>query len=542
MKVITDKQAETYRQAGIWGDATLDSLFAATAAAHPNRVAMVDSPDRPDWTGGTPRSLTYAEADREIDRLAAFYGAVGMQPDFVLGIQSPNTVDTVLALLGALRAGLIVSPLPLHWRQKNVLSALNSIGAKGFIAADRVETRMMAHAARDVAGELFSLRFVFGLGHELPDGLVELGPMLEEMGNDLPPLPQPRDEASDHIATISWSRSSKDTVAVTRSHNHWMAAAQMIMSETGLKEGASVLVPYALSGLTGLGGGLAPWLMCGGTLHLHHPTSLPGLARHANSVSADYILAPGPLGQILDRGVASKDAVIVAAWNIAAPLPGRFTPRHPLIDLHIADEYALVAKKRTHEEVEAVPVGKPLGPDGCQPGAALLEIGLKDGITANYPGTLLVKGAVVPGTDWPTIPEHKRVKKDAEGFLETGIMVLTHDDGLLGFGIPGVYAQGVGDLEQVDEAYKGFPGLREAAAFLVEDEVLGSRIFAALVPSSGTVPDARAFYSYLDAQGVDLAAIPHRVLVLQSLPRLEDGSVDRERLTLRTQRMSAQVA
>ncbi|WP_430930973.1 hypothetical protein, partial [Robiginitalea biformata] len=90
----------------------------------------------------------------------------------------PNTVDTVIAILAALRADLIVSPLPLHWRQKNVLDALNSIGAKGLIAADRIETRDVGTAARDVAAELFSLRFVFGLGKDIPDGLIELGPML----------------------------------------------------------------------------------------------------------------------------------------------------------------------------------------------------------------------------------------------------------------------------------------------------------------------------------------------------------------------------
>ncbi|MEP2438059.1 MAG: acid--CoA ligase, partial [Roseibium sp.] len=78
MKAISETQAAEHHKDGTWSDATLDSLFKATASAHPDRLAIADAPDRADWTGGDPRRLTYAEADKEIDRLAAFYGAVGL--------------------------------------------------------------------------------------------------------------------------------------------------------------------------------------------------------------------------------------------------------------------------------------------------------------------------------------------------------------------------------------------------------------------------------------------------------------------------------
>jgi mycobactin salicyl-AMP ligase len=111
MKVTPETLSDPYHSSGAWGDTTLDSLFRQTAETHPDRLALSDAPDRPEWTGGDRRSLSYAEADREIDRLAAFYGAVGLTQDHVVGVQSPNTVDTVVAILAALRADLIVSPL-----------------------------------------------------------------------------------------------------------------------------------------------------------------------------------------------------------------------------------------------------------------------------------------------------------------------------------------------------------------------------------------------------------------------------------------------
>ena len=543
MKATPESLAKEYHESGAWSDVPLDELFRQTAQEHPDRLALVDAPDRSSWTGGAPRQLTYAEADREIDRLAAFYSTVGLSADHVIGVQAPNTVDAVVAILAALRADLIVSPLPLHWRQKNVLEALNSIGAKGFIAADRVETRDVGAAARDVAADLFSLRFVFGLGKDVPDGLIELGPMLDEMGDDLEFTPGERPDPADHTATICWSRSGEENVPVTRCHNHWVSAAQMIVHEAHVKEASTLLVPYSLSGLTGLGGGLVPWLMTGGTLHLHHPTSLANLAAHANEVDADLVMTPGPLAQTLDRKLANNKTTVLAAWNISAPHPTTFVARRRLVDLNVADEFALVAKARgPSAKMKATALGKHSGPKGCESGPALLEIAVTEEVESQSP-KLLVKGPMVPDIGWRTVNgDQRRVRWEGTGFLNTNIRVEVLEDGISGFGIPGHYALGTGNLETIDVIYASYPGIKEAAAFIVEDALLGARMYAALVPEPGSVPDASAFFAYLDAEGVDLAKIPHRVLILQSLPRNADGTICRERLTLRTQRLPAAVA
>lgn len=543
MKATPESLSTEYHESGAWSDVPLDEMFRKTAAEHPDRLALVDAPDRATWTGGAPRALSYAEADREIDRLAAFYTTVGLSSDHVVGVQAPNTVDTVIAILAALRADLIISPLPLHWRQKNVLEALNSIGAKGFVAADRVETREVGVAARDVAADLFSLRFVFGLGKDVPDGLIELGPMLAEMGDDLKFTPSERPDPADHTATICWSRSGEENVPVTRCHNHWVSVAQMIVQEAHVRDASVMVLPYSLSGLTGLGGGLVPWLLTGGTLHLHHPTSLANLAAHANEVQADIVMTPGPLAQTLDRKLENTKTTLLAAWNIAAPHPTTFVARRRLIDLHIADEFALVAKARgPSAKMKATALGKHSGPIGCESGPALLEIAVTDEVDSQAP-TLLVKGPMVPDVGWRTINgDQRRVRWEGTGFLNTNIKVELTDGGIAGFGIPGQYALGTGNLETVDVVYAGYPGVKEAAAFIVEDPLLGARMYAALVPEAGNVPDAGAFFAYLDAEGVDLAKIPHRVLILQSLPRNEDGTISRERLTMRTQRLPAAVA
>jgi acyl-CoA synthetase (AMP-forming)/AMP-acid ligase II len=74
-------------------------------------------------TGRSPRRLTYAEADRAISALATKLRGLGLQTDSVVAIQLANTVDSVIALLGVLRAGMIAAPLPLLWRERGVSPA-----------------------------------------------------------------------------------------------------------------------------------------------------------------------------------------------------------------------------------------------------------------------------------------------------------------------------------------------------------------------------------------------------------------------------------
>ncbi|WP_106754238.1 AMP-binding protein [Pannonibacter carbonis] len=534
---------ERHRLNQVWGRVTLDGLFRKVAETNPDRVALVDAPDRAEWTGGAPRSLTYAEAEAEIDRLAGFFAAVGLATDHVIGLHAPNTVDAVIAFLASLRAGLIACPLPLHWRQKDVLDAMNRLGAKGLVAADRLETRDTGFAARDVAAELFSLRFVFGLGKDVPDGLIDLGPMLAEMGDGLTAPELNRTEAAEHTATITWSRNRLAATPVTRSHNQWIAAGFMPYLETRLEDGAQIIVPYALSGLTGLGAGLVPWLLSNGTLHLHHPTALARLAAHADEVQADYVLLPGPLAEALDARLARKSTTLVACWSISAPQAATFVPRHTLVDLHVADEYAMVARLRGKSaRILPVATGQISAPSGNDSGPHLLEIKVDDPEDGR-PAQLLVRGPMVPDRGWKSGGgADEGPATDKAGFLRTGISLRLTEGGLAGFGIPGEHAPGVGDLAGIDQIFASYPEVSDAAAFLVEDPILGARLYAALVAKPGTAPDGKAFFAFLDTERVDLAKIPTRVLMLSALPRNDDGSVDRARLAMRVQRLAQQVA
>ena len=91
--------------------ATLDDLFRRAGVRHPDVLALADAPNREDFTDGAPRTLTFAEADRAISAFAAKLRQIGLRTDAIVALQLPNNVESVIAFLGVLRAGMIAAPI-----------------------------------------------------------------------------------------------------------------------------------------------------------------------------------------------------------------------------------------------------------------------------------------------------------------------------------------------------------------------------------------------------------------------------------------------
>eukprot|EP01037_Dinobryon_pediforme_P045428 gene45428-57930_t len=124
MIVAREETSRTYLSTGIWGRVTLDQLLEKNAATRPDQLAVADFSDRADWTIGRAQQLTFAELNRRAEALAAFFAGLGLVADSVIALQMPATSDAVVVFFAAMRAGLVVAPLPLAWREADVMEAL----------------------------------------------------------------------------------------------------------------------------------------------------------------------------------------------------------------------------------------------------------------------------------------------------------------------------------------------------------------------------------------------------------------------------------
>src|SRR5688572_16143083 len=133
MIVAGEEKRREHRASGWWGDRTFADLFAANAAAQPDRLALVDAPNRGDFAFGEPQRLNYAELAAEIDRLAGALVNAGIGKDDVLLVQLPNISEFVALYFAAAKIGAIVSPAAVQYRSHELKGMIGVVAPKAFV-------------------------------------------------------------------------------------------------------------------------------------------------------------------------------------------------------------------------------------------------------------------------------------------------------------------------------------------------------------------------------------------------------------------------
>jgi len=531
--ILTDETTRAkHLESGVWGVVTLDALFRKSAEMHPDRLAIVDATDRQEWTSGTPERLTYAEADHIVSRIAALFSHLGLTPDNVIALMMPNTSATVLTCLAAWRAGLIVAPIPLTWRGHSIRPTLAAIGAKAIVTIDRLEGEDFGTSVRDVAAELFSIRQLLGFGDTLAEGIINIDQAIGEIDTGDEPVEIVRKEnAADHVATLTFTGTADGKIVpIPRSHNQWIATGLMPLLETPIEAGSTILSPFMLTGLSGIGGGMIPWLLSGGTLHTHHFRQLSNLADHCSAIKPDTVLCPAALANPLNCIMTNLDLQpnLLAVWPGTHELetPAPLQP-NKIIDLTILDELALIAKRRgENPRPHPLPLGPIRVPTGSSQPLTLVEVRsekVEHGPTSKRETRelLSVRGPMAPATE--IMNSYEFVPAAAKGFLETSILARVRA-GEPRTAVPVARAgrlMMVGGLplgaNEVDDAYSSHEAVRTSRLYVLERSAIVPKLGLAVVPEHAapfSVEDARG---HAETAGLAEHARPESVVRAASL-------------------------
>lgn len=396
--------------------ATFDVLFRRAALRNPAKVALADPPHRRTFADGPPRHISYAAADRVIEAIARRLHQFGLPRQSVVGLHCPNIVEGVLALLGIWRAGLIAAPLPLLWRRSDVAETLGCLGAKAIIAAGRVAGEALCDVALATAVEVFSIRYVCGFGEKLPDGVVSFDELFTTDRLDPAPWPNERDNPADEVAVVTWEITPHGRIAMARSDTQLLAAGSAVALETELAQDASILSSLGLASCAGIATGVIPWLLCGGTLLLHHGLDTQALTEQYNEYGCDVLAMPAPMApQMAAEGLLpAGPCCVLGVWQTperAAASPRWRDAYARLIDVFAFGEIGLLPLQRKDGAVAAFTIGPTVGARA----AAVSEI------MRTRSGTMAMRGPMVPvrpfperGFGSPVLPA------DAAGFVDTG--------------------------------------------------------------------------------------------------------------------------
>lgn len=349
--------------------ATLDDLFRRAGVRRPDALALIDPPNGETITGGAPRRLTYAEADRAISALAAKLRRLSLQTDMVVAMQLANTVDSVIALLGVLRAGMIAAPLPLLWREQEMVAALSRIGAKAIVTSSHVGLAAQSEIAMQVAAELFPIRHICGFGRDLPDGVVPLDDVFNPAPTEFyQPSVRPGPAAA-HVAAITFDVTGDGFVPVARSQSELIAGGLAVFREAGIAENATILSTIPAASFAGIALTLMPWLLAGGTLALHHGFDPAVFAEQSRAHEPCSVVLPGPaLALLADAGLLGGHIKnILALWRapeqLASAVPWQRDAA--LVDIASFDETGLLPARRGPDGLPApIPHGAFVAPAG----------------------------------------------------------------------------------------------------------------------------------------------------------------------------------
>lgn len=555
------KTIRDYTSRGWWGSHTLDDLLRQTVAMVPERLAVVDAPNRPAITDGAPLRLSYAALDAQIDAVAARLLETGIGRDDIVLIQMPNIVPALVLMLACGRIGAICSPIAVQYRAHELSQIIGTLAPKAIATVSRCNDFRLAELAATFVGKPGGPPHLLVWGDGQPAGAVDMGsiaPGAEASARVALYLAQRRPDAND-VFTICWTSGTESRPkGVPRSHNHWIAIGKVVASAPALQDGEVLMGPFPMINMAAIGGILVPWLLCRGTAVLHHPFDLAVFLGQIQAERVNYNLAPPPVLNMLLKqtellakfDISSMRAVCSGSAPLAPWMVKGWQDTYGIsvINYFGSNEGIALASSATDvpDPVERASYFPRYGVAGLtwDAGDAIaFETRLRDTVSGDIitqpgrEGELCIRGATVFDGYYQE-PEMTRAAFDDEGYFRTGDLFTIVGDAP----IPRYY-QFVGRCKEIiirggqnispaelDNLIAGHPAVAEGACVGVPDDTMGERLCAIVVPRPGASITLADLTSYLAAQQVAIYKWPERLIILQQLPRNPVGKLVRSHL------------
>ena len=541
MIVAGEEKRRAFRDAGWWGDKTLADLFFTNARAHPDRMALVDAPNRDDFAFGEQRRLNYADMQAEVERYAGALVAAGIGKDDVIIIQLPNISEFVSLYFAAATIGAIVSPVAIQYRTHELSAMVGIVEPKAFICATVMKGADHIATVRPLLGDRIKLMTV---GPGAPVDAIDLDREPARSGLLSAHCTATPVDADD-IFTICWTSGTTGIPkGVPRSHNHWVGIAPGTYITSRLQDGDVMLNPFPLINMASIGGITMSWLRVAGTMVLHHPFDPQVyLGQIATERPSFTIAPPAVLNMLLQNeqllakvDLSSLRTIGSGSAPLAPAMVQGFQERLnlPIINIFGSNEgmTLITGPDDVPDPVERAsyfPVGLDLTPYFGDVPRRIMDARLVppqggDPITGEgIPGELQIRGPAVFEGYWKA-PEQTAAAFTEDGWFKTGDLFQTEQDArflrFVGRCKDLIIRGGVNiSPEEIDQLLDGHPDLAEACVFSLPDPVMGERVGLAAVPRPDAEITLESVTSYLKQHDLAVFKLPERLFQFERLPR-----------------------
>ena len=282
-----EEAARRYRQQGYWANITLYGMLLCSAAATPDRVALIDD----------TRRVTYAELRLAVDRLAGRLIDLGFRSLDRVVFQLPNSIEFVIAFFALVKIGVIpVLALPAH-RSEEISHIFAHTKAVGYVVPDVWRGYDYRSLAADVSGLAPSLRSVLVLG-EPASGQISMSDLMalkgerQDGGDPAGFLPVP-----DEVALMLLSGGTTGLPKlIPRTHNDYVYNCRQSGTAAGFSAATVFLavLPMAHNYTLGCPGVLGA-LAHGGTAVIASDAGIETIARLIETERVTVVSAAVPL-------------------------------------------------------------------------------------------------------------------------------------------------------------------------------------------------------------------------------------------------------
>jgi acyl-CoA synthetase (AMP-forming)/AMP-acid ligase II len=566
MILVDPAHIDRYTAALWWGSDTLWDVFVRQVQRQPQAEAVVDACNRPDFAHGQPRRLSWLELSGEVDRMSGLLLDRGLQRDDIVLAQMPNTIEQFVLYLSCARLGLVLSPVPIQYREHELEHIVSLTQARAVVTFTQIGSPAKAHASAAMWLQLQQahphLSQVLCWGPGAPQGACPIEASWPQANVSLMQrLARAEQEAAvsaNDVFSVCWTSGTEASPkGVPRSHNEWLVVAPSIIEAAQLQPGARLLNPFPLINMAGLSSCFAAWLVLGGTVVQHQPFVLPVFLEQLRTERIDYTVSPpailnallqqeellagidfqrlrrigsgsAPLSQWMVRGFEERHGVHIVNYfgsnegaaltssDIDVPDPAmraQYFPRagvdghHWKISTTRKIRTRLVDLDNEQEIVQAGQVGE-----------------------LRFAGPTIFSG-------YFRAPELSSRAFDEQGYYRTGDLFEIAGDRQQYYRYVGrskdlVIRGGVNiSSEEVESLLLACPGVQDVAVVAVPDPILGEKLCACIVARPGHSPTLADLQHFLkDDKRVAVYKLPEYLLPVDSLPRNAVGKILKRQL------------
>jgi acyl-CoA synthetase (AMP-forming)/AMP-acid ligase II len=284
---------------------TLDQLLRQNAQRGGDTLALIDAPDRPLWADGAPRRMSWNQVDAAVSAVAGRFFEMGLPSEAVVCIQGLNVTDTLIGLLGCIRAGLVAMIVPMDYSASEIVGVAERLNAKAILSTRKIGQEQPLRSLRHLVDEsIADIRFIGAFGPDLPGGTVSFEDCIGYPKTGVITRLSRRERPEDSLAIMTVDGGPDGAFVLARNHREWHAAASIVVDALGLSRQSRLLSPMTPTSLAGLASGMVAWLMAGCQLILHQAFDATVFGVQMTMHGVTHVVLPEPALQAgLSEGI-----------------------------------------------------------------------------------------------------------------------------------------------------------------------------------------------------------------------------------------------